>query len=1010
MAETVGELLHRHRVAAGMTQKDLAGRAGVSVRALRDIERGRIHRPQASTVARLATTLALPDDESQRLIAAHGAAAADRRAGVRIHVLGRLTVQRDGAPVALAEGKAPTLLGLLAVQVNQTVSADEIADVLWGSQPPPTWPDLIHTYVARLRRLLTPSGSRSTRVALISRAGRGYILRADAERLDLVRFDDLAGLARKADEPKHAFDVYTEALRCWRGPVLAGAEPRLQLHPAVVGAGRRRVDVTTAFADLALALGRYEEAEDALRGLLETQTLDEGLHARMILALSGSGRRAAALDLFAGVRRRLADELGIGPGERLQAAHLKVLREDPGHDGTPRAGGATAVDMTAPGPSEVPRQLPAATPHFVGRTAELAELERLAEQSNEPGAPVIAAIDGTAGIGKTALAIAWAHRIAPRFPDGQLFVNLRGFDSDRPPMPPREAIRVLLEGLAVPADRLPSTIEGQVGLYRSILADRRMLVVLDDASDSDHVRHLVPGGRGCLVMVTSRTQLTGLIAEHGARLLTLDLLSPPEAIEALTRHVGLQRVRPQAEAAAALAELCAGLPLAVTLAGAQLAAHPSFPLGALVADLVDGRNRLDALDSVDVTGRVRPVLASSYLALAPPVRRMFRLLGLHPGRDVTPAIAASLAGVDTAGAGRALRELARAHLVAEPFPGRFAMHDLLRLYATELSHAEDPDHERRAAQRRILEHYVHSAYAAERLLSPNRTPIALSDLPTGVVAHSPVTTDDALRWFATERAALLAALDLAVETGFDRHACQLGWAVTTYLDRHGLWQHWVAAQTAALTAARRTDDPTEEARILSRRAAASGKLGRYDDADADLRAALGLFDKTGEPIDRGHVHTNLAWLRNSQDRHEDALGHLRQALTHYRTARYRTGQGRVLNAIGWYHAQQRSYREALKYCTRALALQRRNSDGAGRAATFDSLGHINRHLGDLPTAAAHYEEAAKLRRELGDRHLEAATLLHLSEIYATMDQPDKARVARQRATELSPRATPGRPG
>ncbi|HZM83727.1 MAG TPA: NB-ARC domain-containing protein, partial [Candidatus Limnocylindrales bacterium] len=418
--------------------------------------------------------------------------------------------------------------------------------------------------------------------------------------------------------------------------------------------------------------------------------------------------------------------------------------------------------------------LPPALPFFVGRSAELAALTALVDRTSEPGGTVvISAIDGTAGIGKTALAVQWAHQAADRFGDGQLYVNMRGFGPADSPMTPAEAVRVFLDALGVPPDRIPSNLDAQVGLYRSLLADRRMLVVLDNARDAAQVRPLLPGSPGGLVIVTSRNRLGPLVAAEGAEPLTLDLLTRAEAEELLARRLGDKRIASDPMAVEDVIARCARLPLALAILAARAAAHPDFPLADLATELVEVRRSLDGFDAGDAATNVRTVLSWSYRQLSEPAARLFRLLSLHPGPDIGLPAAASLVGTDADAevddVRASLAELTRSHMVAEPASGRFGFHDLLRAYAGELVHSLDPQEDRRVATTRLLDHYLHTAYAAERLLRPQRDPIALDPPQPGVRLGALADLPQALAWFTTEHPALVAVVAQAENSSYDTH-------------------------------------------------------------------------------------------------------------------------------------------------------------------------------------------------------------------------------------------------
>jgi hypothetical protein len=430
-------------------------------------------------------------------------------------------------------------------------------------------------------------------------------------------------------------------------------------------------------------------------------------------------------------------------------------------------------------PAFMPRQLPAAVGHFVGRAAELKVLDGLLEQAPgsgdwNGGAVIISAISGTAGVGKTALAVHWAHQVAERFPHGQLYTNLRGFHPAGTPAAPGEVIRAFLNALQVPADRIPPEPAEQAGLYRSLLVGRRMLIVLDNARDAAQVRPLLPGATESVVVVTSRSQLVGLAATEGARLVNLDMLTGDEATELLARRLGLDRVSTEPEAAGELAGLCGRLPLALAITAARAAARPGFRLTALVAGLRDEHGRLDALNAGEETASIRAVFSWSYRSLATPAAELFRLLGLHSGPDISVPAAASLAGLDLTQARGLLDQLAAACLITEHAPDRYAFHDLLRTYAAEQAHALDPGAGPRGAICRVLDHYVHTAAAADQLLNPQRDLINPKPPEPGTTPEGFADYGQAMAWFEAEHAVLLAAVALAARQGFDTHAWRPG--------------------------------------------------------------------------------------------------------------------------------------------------------------------------------------------------------------------------------------------
>jgi tetratricopeptide (TPR) repeat protein len=649
----------------------------------------------------------------------------------------------------------------------------------------------------------------------------------------------------------------------------------------------------------------------------------------------------------------------------------------------------------------VPRQLPAAVAHFAGRSGELAALiGLLRSRADAGGTVVISAVSGTAGVGKTALAVYWAHQVADRFPDGQLYVNLRGFDPTGAVMDPAEAVRRFLDALGVPPERVPADLDAQAALYRSHLAGRRMLIVLDNARDTAQVRSLLPGAPTCLVLVTSRNQLTSLIGADGAHPISLDLLSTAEARELLARHLGADRVAAEPDAVAEIVTRCARLPLALALVGARAAVRPQVSLHLLAEELSDIPQRWEAFTGDDPTTDVRTVFSWSYQDLTPDAARLFRLLGLHPGPDLAAPAAASLAGLPASTMRPLLAELTRASLIVEHTPGRYTFHDLLRAYATEQAHTTDPDEERHAATHRVLDHYLHTACTADRLLEPARDPITVTPPQPGVTLEHPVDHEQALEWFTAKHSVLLAAVDHAAATGFDTHAWQLAWTLGTFLDRRGHWHDQATVQLAAVAAAGRLGDRTVQARAHRQLAIAYNRLGRFDEAHTQLRRALDLYHPTGDLVGQARTHLILSYVWQRQGRHADVLDHARRALDLFRAAGHGRGQADALSAVGWFHALLGDHQQAITCCQPAITLYQELDDRYGQAATWDSLGYAHHHLGHHTQAIACYRHAIDLFQDLGDRYGEAAALARLGDTHHAAGDLDAARTAWQRALTI----------
>lgn len=636
----------------------------------------------------------------------------------------------------------------------------------------------------------------------------------------------------------------------------------------------------------------------------------------------------------------------------------------------------------------LPRQLPPDVFGFTGRTRQLATLNRLLDTAG-PTTVVISALSGTAGVGKTALAVHWAHQIAGRFPDGQLYVNLRGFDPGGTPTGPAEAVRGFLDALGTPPQRIPVSLDAQVGLYRSLLAGRRILVLLDNARDAEQVRPLLPGAPGCLVVVTSRNRLAGLTVTDGAQPVDLTLLTPAESRQLLINRLGQDRVTQESQAVDEIVAACARLPLALAIVATRAASNPSLTMAALAGQLRDARDRLAPFSTDDPATDVRGVFFWSYRVLGAAAARLFRLIGLHPGPDLSAPAAASMVGVPVEHARRLLAELSRANLASEHRPGRYSCHDLLRAYAAELP--GDQPQRRQAAAQRLLEHYLHTARTADRLLYAHRDPFTLPPALPGVVPEELADHLAALSWFTAEHGVLLAAIRWAAAIGFDAHAWRLAWTMTTYLDRQGHWHDQAEVQGAALAAARKLSDLDGQARIHRNLGAAYAKLGRLPTAKGHLRQALGLYRAAGDRTGQAHTHLNLGFVVHRQGRAYDALDHARQALELFQATGHRYGQANALNNVGWYHGLMGNHGEALLSCRRALALHEELGNVSGQAATWDSLGHAQHHLGRHQEAVSSFRRALELTRDLGDLYHQAATLTHLGDTHRAAGDPGAAR-------------------
>jgi DNA-binding SARP family transcriptional activator/tetratricopeptide (TPR) repeat protein len=922
---------------------------------------------------------------------------------LRFGVLGPLRVWRGETVVDLGPVQQRVVLAVLVLQAGRPVGRQQMINAVWGEATPRNAVNLVQRHASGLRRALEPERPGHTPSGLLAWTEAGYLLTVPNGALDLDVFEgelSRARAARTAGRLGEATEALHSALGLWRGPVCDGlSSPFLDAQAARLD--ESRISVLEERIELDLAVGVHGDLIAELRDLIAEHPLRERLHGLLMMALYRAGRQADALAAFRDARRRLRDELGVEPAAPLQRLHQQILAADAELIAATAA--ETAADVNAlTGPRRpLPAQLPHPIPDFTGRQAELDRLDDLLGRDGGGAGTsvVITTIAGTAGVGKTALAIHWAHRISERFPDGQLYVNLRGFDPTASAMKPGEAIRGFLDAFGVIPQQLPTSLEAQAALYRSLLAGRRVLVVLDNAADEDQVRPLLPGSPGCLVIVTSRNEMSGLIVTEGAQPVVVDLLSISEARQLLSRRVGKSRVSAEPQAVESIIALCARLPLALMLVAARAATHPAFRLSALAAELREAGGSLDSFGGEDQATNVRAVFSWSYQRLGTSGRRLFRLLGLHFGPDVSLPAMASLAGMTGAQVRHTLAELTRTHLVSERIPGRFALHDLLRAYATEIADANESDDDRSAARYRVLDHYLHTAYHADEILNRHRDrPFSLAETSLGVVPESPADQKQALAWFESEHAVLLEAIRHS--TGFDTHIWQLAWALASYFGYQGHWRDRRDTQAIALKAGQRLSDKLAQA--LSHRLLGNTfvQLADYDHARAHLQDALALFRELGDNTGQADSYRNLAWMLERQGRYSEALPHAEQALVLFQAAGHDTGRARALNAVGWFYAQLGDYAKALVCCQQALDLQREIDDHIGLAETYDSLGYAHRHLGHQKEATSCYEQAVDLYGELGDRYSEADTLVSLGDAYRVFGDSKYARAAWQRALTI----------
>jgi tetratricopeptide (TPR) repeat protein len=635
-----------------------------------------------------------------------------------------------------------------------------------------------------------------------------------------------------------------------------------------------------------------------------------------------------------------------------------------------------------------PRQLPIAVQHFIGRETQLEAMTRLAEQAASRGESAVIVIEGAAGVGKTTLANHFAHLVHDRFPDAQLYVNMHGFGGVSNPVTANEALRGFIDAFGVSSRSIRASADDQAGLYRSLLADKRALVVIDNAADAEQVRHLIPGGPRCLTIVTSRNRFTGLVAE-GAQAIRLDPFTMTEARNLLIRRLGADRVERELPECEKLIRLCAGLPLALNVVAAHAATQPEFSLAVLSGEF-RGRE-LDLLETGDPATTTRTVFSWSYQHLSDDAMRMFRLLGIHPGPDINVSATASLCATPVGQARKALDELTRANLLEEHLPGRFTFHDLLRAYARELAHAHESTDELAAAERRLLDHYLRTAHGAMRQLYPARRPVEMPPPQPGSVPEVFATYEQALAWFRAERRVLLAAITHAGQREFDTYCWQLAWTFVPALDRSGQLHELAKMMKVALTAAERTGDLDVLGRTNYELGFAYQRLGETTEANVYLQQSLELFSQLGDDIAIAQAHHGIALLLHQQGDYVEALKRAQEALRLRRSFDSKAAIAYSENAVGWIQGRLGNYYETLRHCQRSVELHRESGSRSGEADALDSVGFAYHRLGNHVRAISHFYRSLAIYQEIGDSTGQAASLTNLGDAQFATGQTEAAR-------------------
>ncbi|AGL18720.1 tetratricopeptide repeat protein [Actinoplanes sp. N902-109] len=660
---------------------------------------------------------------------------------------------------------------------------------------------------------------------------------------------------------------------------------------------------------------------------------------------------------------------------------------------------STGASAHGPG-TQTPSQLPAPPPGFAGRAGPLRALTAALDGSAGPAeAVLILLIVGAGGIGKTWLAVHWARRHADQFPGGHLFADLNGFGPGSP-VSPASVARAFLTALGIQDSSIPAEEDAQTALYRRLVSGRRMLIVLDNVQETAQVLPLLPASPACTVLITSRNRLPGLITGQGARPMPLDVLTDAEARELLALRLGPERLAAEPGAVAELLSYCAGSPLALGIVAGRALTYPGFPLAELAAELREAAGRLGALDDDEPAASIPTVLSWSYAALRDDQAQLFMLLGTVPGSDIGLPAIADLIDRPAAGTRLLLRGLEQAHLVQQDTPARYRLHDLIALYARDRADHDLTATERLGAQRRLVDFYLHTAYAADRLLHPHRDPIDLGPVPPSCRPQLLTDFAAASTWWESEETNLLAVRDLAAEHGWHRAVWQLSWTLDTYLWRRGHHHSLVTSWREALAAAEREGDPAARALAHQHLGHSCGHVGLHADAQLHLGRALALAQELGDRPGQAHSEHNLACAWEQQGDNQRALRHATTALARYRELDQPVSLADALNDVGWYSLLLGRHDEARTHLEAALTLFRRHHHRGGEASAVAHLAHLNQETGRLADALANYRQALDLSRELSNVFHEAEILHRLGEIHLALGDAGRARRSWQLSLEL----------
>ncbi|MEU7526007.1 BTAD domain-containing putative transcriptional regulator [Saccharothrix sp. NPDC042600] len=900
----------------------------------------------------------------------------------------------DGRLVEPRQQQVRTLVALLLLDRDTVVSKSQIAASLWPDEADKDQAALdnrIHQVVRTLRNLLGDSDK-----TIIATKDNGYLISVDREQVDLYRFRDLVKRAlASTDHAARRADLLREALALWRGSPLTDSLPGAQGDGIRANYEEERLAALRERVEADLLLGRHGELVSELRDLTGAHPRDERLHGQLMLALYRCGRQADALDVYAQCNQALA-ELGLVPGSDLDRLRDQILARDSTLDlpEPPADEDSAAIVRALPRPQQVP-VLP---PLFTGRADQLAVLDAGAKVDSAAG-PQIWVISGPGGMGKSWLAQHWAVQHRHLFPDGQLYIDLHGFGKQREALPPSAALREFFDAFGVQPDQMPRTDQARANRWRSLTAEKTLLVLLDNAASSEQVLPLLPAGPNCTVLITSRTHLTDVIA-RGARHLHLPPMNDDEARRLLVTRLGADRVSAQPEAVQALLSACSGYPLALGVLAGRAQYNAEVPLAALVDEME--LTELDIFDTDNPDGSLSAVLASSLSALDEDLVRAFTLLTLSPSPDFDGTAAAALLAQSPPRTRALLKGLVQVSLLEQTYDDRYQTHELIRSYAAQRAKQALRPEELEAARHRILAFFLHSAVAADHLLSRTRQSIDLEPPPPGCIPLEFATEEAAMRWLNRNHRNLLAAQQLAADLEYHREAWQFAWAMHTFHARRGHRRDHLVTWELGQAAADALGEPAVVALVSRLHSGARTRMGDVDGALALLHRALDSTTATADRNGQILTHQFLAWHWQERRTYDQALEHASRMLELLEMPgqgdRARTAEAH--NIVGWCAAQLGNYGEGVRHCTQALEAARMQHNGPLEAASLDSLGYIALHTGQTEQAVTHLTAALELLRAQENATAVADTLDRLGTGYAKLGDHQSARRAWTEAHDL----------